>query len=201
MRPALRKIVLAGTISEDNQILFLNKKPPRRFFVFVWGAKISFMKKEYWGILGIVVLVGILLNFNYGPQKIENEGRFSHNNLKILKVGEKNISIEMADTDQKRTLGLSYLKKLPENSGMLFIFEKEGYYPFWMKDMNFPIDIIWIDKEKKIVYFENNASPESFPKFFYAQKDGVPILSLYVLEVPAGFLVENNIKIGDSIDF
>jgi len=90
---------------------------------------------------------------------------------------------------------------LAENEGMLFIFENEGYFGIWMKDMNFPIDIAWLDKDKKIISIEKNVDPETYPKVFYAQKNDLPILSLYVLETSAGFLGKNNIQIGDFVDF
>lgn len=124
---------------------------------------------------------------------------------KILKIGGVVLNIEFADTEIARTQGLSgkIAKEgdplglgLGENEGMLFIFEKPGYYGFWMKDMNFPIDIAWLDKNKKIIYIENNISPNTYPKIFNS-----PTLSLYVLETPAGFLVENNVKIGDQVAF
>lgn len=113
-----------------------------------------------------------------------------------LKIGSKTLNIEVADTDEERILGLSGRTSLGENDGLLFVFKKEGKYGFWMKDMNFPIDIIWIGKDKKIVHVESNVLPSSYPKVFFPQE-----LSLYVLEVSAGFLNKNNIKIGDFVDF
>lgn len=120
---------------------------------------------------------------------------------KILKIGDNILNIEVADTAETRERGLSGRADLAEGEGLLFVFDTDGYYGFWMKDMNFPIDIAWLDSDKKIIYIEKNISPETYPKVFYAQKDKSPILSLYVLELPAGFLVRNNIQIGDSVAF
>src|SRR3989344_8940875 len=61
-----------------------------------------------------------------------------------IKIGQKTIFIEIADTQEKQKKGLSGRDNLPEDSGMLFVFKEEGHHQFWMKDMNFSIDIIWI---------------------------------------------------------
>jgi len=115
---------------------------------------------------------------------------------KTLKMGEITLNIEMADTEAKRVRGLSGREGLAENEGMLFVFEKEGYYGFWMKDMKFAIDMAWLDKDKKIIYIEKNVSPSTYPKVFNS-----PFPSLYVLETSAEFLSKNNIKNGDFVAF
>ena len=84
---------------------------------------------------------------------VENVVESVQNAQKILKINQINLNIEISDTKAKREQGLSGKEGLAENEGMLFVFEKEGYYGFWMKDMNFPIDIAWLDKNKKIIYF------------------------------------------------
>ena len=115
---------------------------------------------------------------------------------KTLKIGQITLNIEVADTDVEKEKGLSGREGLAENEGMLFIFDKEGYYGFWMKDMKFAVDIAWLDKNKKIIYIESDVKPETYPKIFNS-----PELSLFVLEIPAGFLVKNNIKISDQVAF
>jgi uncharacterized membrane protein (UPF0127 family) len=139
------------------------------------------------------------------PEQNSNQTKIAKN----LKIGEIILNVEVVDTEAARTLGLSGKIArendplglgLGGNEGMLFVFEREGNYGFWMKDMNFPIDIIWIDKDKKITHTENNVSPETYlkkpPQIF-----GFDVTSLYVLEIPSGFLVENNVKIGDFVAF
>jgi len=131
----------------------------------------------------------------------QKDQKISTESGKTLKIRDITLNIEVVDTDAKREKGLSGKLGLAENEGMLFVFDAEGYYGIWMKDMNFPIDIVWLDKDKKIVYIEKNASPDTYPKVFYAQKNSLPILILYVLETPSGFLVKNNIQIGDFVAF
>jgi uncharacterized protein len=144
------------------------------------------------------------------PMKInENTYQTNQNTKKTLKIGEISLNVEIADTEIARTQGLSGKVakdgdpiglELGENEGMLFVFEREENYGFWMKDMNFAIDMAWLDKNKKIVYIESDVRPETYlknpPQIF-----GSNVTSLYVLETPSEFLVKNNIKIGDFVAF
>ena len=148
------------------------------------------MKKTVIFALSIVFLI---VSFGLRDKNKEIEQKSvekSEKSQKILKI------IEIADTDAKRTRGLSGKEGLGEKEGMLFVFDKEGYYGIWMKDMKFPIDIAWLNKDKKIIYLAENVLPETYPKVFNS-----PVPILYVLEIPAGFLLKYNIKIGDFVAF
>ena len=112
--------------------------------------------------------------------------------LPQLEIGEKIIQIEIADTDAKRIQGLSNRESLPTDTGLLFIFPTPTTPSFWMKDMHFPIDIIWLDANWKIIGIEKNLTPETYPKLFFP-----PSPIKYVLEVNAGFSTKNNLKTGD----
>jgi uncharacterized membrane protein (UPF0127 family) len=90
-----------------------------------------------------------------------------------------------------------YRNKLPQNKGMLFVFQEEQIHAFWMKNMRFPLDIIWADADKRIVDIRENALPcqESCPHI-------VPEFpAKFVLEVNAGFVENNNIQVGDKLEF
>lgn len=104
--------------------------------------------------------------------------------------------VEVVSTPALRNLGLSHRSSLAPSTGLLFVFEEEGYYPFWMKDMNFPIDIIWLNKEKKIVHIEASVFPSTYPLSFVSTEP-----ALYVLEIPAGSSNIDDIHIGDNIHF
>ena len=67
------------------------------------------------------------------------------------------IQAELADTPQKRAIGLMYREALPENHGMLFIFGEAQPWTFWMKNTRMPLDIIWLNEQKTIVHIEANA--------------------------------------------
>lgn len=107
------------------------------------------------------------------------------------------VSAEIADTVSKRTQGLMFRKSLPDNQGMLFVFEREDLYSFWMKNMQIPLDIIWIDKDKRIVDIKTNVPPCKDSCRGLTPRENAQ----YVLEVSAGFVERNKIRIGDRVDF
>ena len=114
-----------------------------------------------------------------------------------LKIKEQNIKVELAETEQERIKGLSGRENLCDNCGILFIFNKEDFHSFWMKEMKFPIDIIWINNDK-IVQITKNADltqAKNIPTYTPKQKANK------VLEVNAGFCEKHNIKVGDKVLF
>src|SRR5487761_1173663 len=98
-----------------------------------------------------------------------------------LRVNGREFSLEVAATQQARKLGLGNRALLPKNHGMLFVFSQAAVECFWMKDMYFPIDIIWIDASKKVVHIEPNVSPSSYP---HSSCPNNP--TKYVIELNAG---------------
>ncbi|MFA5932014.1 MAG: DUF192 domain-containing protein [Candidatus Paceibacterota bacterium] len=116
--------------------------------------------------------------------------------LKYVKIAGQNIKVDLALTSEIQEKGLSGRTELKENEGMLFVFPQPGQYAFWMKDMNFPLDIIWIGEDLKVVYIQKNALPESYPESFSPGKN-----AKYVLEVSTNFADKNNLKEGDSVEF
>lgn len=90
------------------------------------------------------------------------------------------IDAEVVSTNLAREEGLSGRESLSKKRGLLFVFPSQGVFSFWMKDMKFPIDIIWVNERGVIVDIVENAKPEDYPNS-YANK--AP--ALYVLEIPA----------------
>ncbi len=111
-------------------------------------------------------------------------------------LGGKTFFVEVAETKLFQERGLSGHKPLQSNEGMFFVFEKPDNYGFWMKDMTFPIDIIWFGPDYKITHIEKAVDPRTYPKIFYPGAD-----SQYVLEVSSGVSDALNLKIGDSVVF
>lgn len=144
--------------------------------------------KKFSIILSFIVLIILALII---------KGNWTHEAKKSTVIINKvAISVDVADTDARRGLGLSGRGELRDNEGMLFIFDPETTPGFWMKDMNFPIDIIWLDTFMNTVFITKNAEPSSYPSIFTP-----PVLIKYVLEVPAGFADKNNVKNGDQASF
>lgn len=113
-----------------------------------------------------------------------------------IKVGKAILSVEIADTVLKRETGLSLREGIEKNEGMIFVFEKPIEAKFWMKNMKFSIDIIWIDENLKVIGFEENISPDTYPQEFKS-----PDRIKYAIEVNAGWVKNNKIKKGDKIWF
>lgn len=109
-------------------------------------------------------------------------------------LGGRELSVLVADNATLREKGLSGQENLDGNEGMLFIFEEPGFHGFWMKDMHFPIDIIWFDENYQVVDVWQSATPDSYPKVFIPR-----LKAKFVLEVPAGFFADNNLNIGSTI--
>lgn len=108
-------------------------------------------------------------------------------------IGGHVFKVDVADEPSERYQGLSDREKLEKDSGMLFIFEKPDFYGFWMQDMRFSIDIIWI-KGDRVIGISENLAPTSFPKLFYP-----PEPADYVLEISAGEARTRGLRAGDTV--
>lgn len=117
----------------------------------------------------------------------------------IVIIGEHKFEVSVADSQKEREIGLSETTSLSQNQGMIFLFEKPDYYSFWMKNIKFPIDIIYINKDA-IVTIKNNVQP---PKGNIES----PIIytpaapSDKVLEISAGLSEKYNFKNGDKVKY
>ena len=135
-------------------------------------------------VIGIVVLLIFMID-------IRSKQDFS----KMI-VNGKEINLEVVKTLEDKRRGLSGRDSLDADAGMLFLFEDSANRSFWMKEMNFPIDILWIDENREIVGIEENVFPNSFPQKFLSPKP-VP----FVVEVNGGWSREHKIKVGDTVEF
>ncbi len=113
----------------------------------------------------------------------------------MLAIRSARISVELADTPEKQVQGLSGRELLPPDGGMLFRYRAPGRYSFWMKDMRFSLDFIWI-ADGRVVGVTENVSPETFPKAIKPEA-----LVTDVLEVNAGFVEQYGITVGDKVAF
>lgn len=114
-------------------------------------------------------------------------------------IGTTTIATEVADTNAERSLGLSGRPSLAEGSGLLFVFDVPGTWGFWMKDMQFSIDILFIENGTVVTLYEH-VSPQTYrqdPPLVFKPK--VP--ATYVLEVPAGFAAGRGITEGARVEF
>ncbi len=114
-----------------------------------------------------------------------------------VKIGALTIPVEIANTPETLEKGLSGRFHLPKRQGLLFVFPVAGEYSFWMPNMNFPIDLIWINSNRKIVGFEEFMQPETDLK--KPQYYGPPEPVAYVLELNAGFVKKYGLTAGQEV--
>ena len=114
-------------------------------------------------------------------------------------VDNYKILVDIALTDKQVQDGLSIKNSLNENEGMLFFLGEPQQASFWMKNMKFPIDIIWLDETFSIVHIEQELQP--CESVFYCKSYKPNSEALYVLETTAGFTKRHNLQIGDNVDF
>jgi uncharacterized membrane protein (UPF0127 family) len=115
-----------------------------------------------------------------------------------IMIGNVLLVVEIVKTSAAQQKGLSARASLQSNHGMLFVFDHEDYWGFWMVDMRFPLDIIWFDSNRQAVFIEQNlppCTPESCPVFTPNTK------AMYVLEVNAGFVSAHKIALGTIFTF
>lgn len=108
------------------------------------------------------------------------------------------LDVELARTGPERQQGLSNHSHLEPNKAMLFLFDYPGRYSFWMKDMDFAIDIFWINAHKEIVFIKENALPSDYPEISYTPESRDV---LYVLETVSGFAKKHDIQLGQKVSW
>ena len=122
--------------------------------------------------------------------------------LPSVRVGDATFTVEVAATVAQRSQGLSGRPSLDQRTGMLFVFESEGQYSFWMREMRFPLDILWIDAQCTVADISFNVpTPEpgqtlpELPRFSPSR----PVQ--FVLEINAGAVDGAGIAVGDAVAF
>ena len=134
-------------------------------------------------LITIIVLVTLIKN-NY----LNNKDQICINNNCFV--------IEIVKTSEEREKGLMNRSSMPLNQAMLFIFKNEDFHSFWMKNTLIPLDIIWINKENKIIHLEHNVQPcKNDPCKTYIPNQK----AIYVLEINAGLAKEYNFQLGDIV--
>lgn len=174
------------------------------------------MDKKFWFQLAglvIVILGATFLAFNYKylqpfTSQLANSGKpkpvvtTETSSLKIVDTNNNIkavLEIEVADTNEKRSKGLGYRESLATNSGMLFIHTPTKKYTYWMKGMQFPIDIIWILNDKIVDILPNVVPPIEGQTDETLERYSPTVDINRVLETNAGFVAAHNIGAGDRI--
>lgn len=143
----------------------------------------------YFGLLFLAVgAAGLAALFFYRTPPSPTE------HLPRGEFGGVSLRIEFATTSAAREKGLGGRKVIPSDYGMLFVFPKDDYYGFWMKDTLVPLDMFWLDDKGQVVYTAQDVATSSYPNVFYP-----PVPARYVLETVAGFAAAHGIATGTPL--
>lgn len=151
-------------------------------------------------VIGTVLFFTPLFRVGTGPlEPTEAEGGLPGYNQTVVSIADVRLLADIADTSEKRSLGLGVRNNMTEGEGMLFLLEHSSRQPFWMNGMKFPIDIIWINSDKEVVHIEHSlqpcASSLDCPNYYPDSE------ALYVLETVAGFSERHNVADGTRVEF
>ena len=106
------------------------------------------------------------------------------------------VALEVARNEPERSRGLMYRTSMPERAGMIFLFDRPGIYPFWMKNTLIPLDMFWTDTAGKVVWIAESVPPcQADPCPEYPPK----AVASYVIETNAGFAKRHGVKVGDVV--
>lgn len=143
---------------------------------------------------GVVCTLGLLtlLVIGEGVMLFSSITTYSLIADSVVSIRSFSIPVEIAKNPTTRAKGLSGRSSILPGHGMLFVFEQSGRHPFWMKNMFFPLDLLWIDSRGTVIDITENVPPESFPTQFQSV---LPVR--FVLEIPAGFVATHAIQRGD----
>ena len=152
------------------------------------------MRKHWIIFLTVLGVMSVALYFwAHKPQPviIPDQGKFRE-----ITGGTTTVKVELARTPPEQEKGLSGRTSLPDDHGLLFIFDHADKYGFWMPDMKFPIDMIWIDSNWQIVSIAPSVTPESYPHVFTPKAP-----ASYVLEVSSGKAARSGWHDGAQFNF
>ena len=147
------------------------KKDP---YMWLWVGSVVI------AIIGVIVAVIVTL----GQPKV------------TLHLGDGIFKARVARTDAQHEKGLSGTRNLAKNQALLFIFADKDQHGIWMKDMMIPIDVVWLDDEKKVIHVEHDVQPDSYPTVY--RPNG---LAKYIVELPAGTARARVIRVGAIAQF
>lgn len=143
-----------------------------------------------WGIILLLTLTTAACNYRLGSDS---------KTTPTVTLRAASITVEVADTPDLRAKGFSGRSSLDPNTGMIFVFEQTGIPSFWMKDMKFALDFIWLRNAVVVDVTENVLPPIAGTPDSSLQRYGPSDVVDSVIEVNAGFIAQNGIKIGDQV--
>ena len=154
------------------------------------------VKKHLFISVFFLVLVCLMAFWGYAYFFSNSELKSDFLGEATVKINDDYIRVMVMDTPEKRVKGLSGMDNISKGEGFFFIFDEPKKHGFWMKDMKFSIDIIWINENGEVVSIKERASKDSYPEVFYPSEEAI-----WVLEILEGEADRLNIKIGSKVWF
>lgn len=123
---------------------------------------------------------------------------FAHHSVAqtTIRVGGSTYTLAVADTPALRTKGLGGRSSVAPRVGMLFSYSNQDIRCFWMRDMHFSLDMIWLNSEYQVIHLAQNVSPSSYPQTFCANRP-----AQYVIELQSGQVAQARIHVGQILNF
>lgn len=151
-------------------------------------------------IIGLMIFscaIVLQIYYHYVPKEVLiPQNHYDGYPQAILKINDAEYTVALAQSDERKQLGLSYVESMPADHGMAFIYKDADVYPFWMKDMNFDLDFIWV-KNGKVVEVTPYVSSKPLDQY----KITKPYTAVdTVIELNAGQIEANQIGVGDSVN-
>ncbi len=154
------------------------------------SATTRFMKPIY-AILILFVFTILVITY----RENNTSSTLTNYSKRDATIGSKIYTLYVANTEELRSKGLSKTPSIRDNEGMIFIFEKPGQYSFWMKEMHFSLDFIYLNNNLVVEILENIA-PETYPTTFTPKKP-----TDTVIELNGGEAKKAGIKVNDEVSF
>lgn len=168
------------------------------------------MRKKYWdspfiGLAAIFLIVAAVVGIALAagdetkPKQIaQSTTPCGHYRKDVsVKINQHTFNTELAKTSQEFAKGLGGRTCILDNQAMLFSFRQSGHYAFWMKDMKFPIDIVWIGSDHRVAGLEIDVKPSTYPDKFINRDN----LAQYVLEIKGNLSKDLHIDLGTPVTF
>jgi uncharacterized membrane protein (UPF0127 family) len=145
-------------------------------------------------IIILIFLIAFICFFVFGLHNSQSISPYTYNEQ--ITLGNTPFSVARVTNMFGWARGLSGRQPLTDSQGLLFVFYVPGNYSIWMKDMLFPIDVFWLDKNGVVVTIKKNFLPSSYP-----EQVSPTSKALYVLETSAGVAERDHIEIGATLKF
>ena len=143
-----------------------------------------------WGLI-VVILIIVSLGAYWIIRPIVKQADF--------KISGQTFHVRVVHSDKDKEQGLALFKRpIEKDEGLLMVFDKSGYYSIWMKNIDYKIDVLWLDSNKKVIHYVENMDPKSYPETKFVNPN---TSAKYVVELPANTIRDLKIKNGTASDF